>query len=210
LFTPSKLNGVVEDLIVVEEAAKSHNHILSGDTLWKNTSKRDFGNGGDLPPGLARGPDTCCICSDHCGAQTPYTAVHVAVTVTGHRHRPWPRVALLHHDLMANSSASWVKVDSLLLGKLLNLLVLLEVRFTLILDIVVERHDDLLRVVDLASPNGHEFQGHRPGVIVCHTPVWREGDIVARLDDLALCKAEGISLHNLLGQGLWGARGCLE
>jgi len=40
---------------------------------------------------------------------------------------------------------------------------------------------------------------------VGHAVMGRESDIVAGLDDLAVCQAQAVSLYNLLGESL---RGC--
>jgi hypothetical protein len=72
---------------------------------------------------------------------------------------------------------------------------------------MVERHDNLLGVVDSSRADGHELERNRPRVVVRHALMWLQGDIVARLEHLALGDANGMALHNLLGEGLRGL-GC--
>ncbi|KAI7506260.1 Homoaconitase [Hortaea werneckii] len=88
------------------------------------------------------------------------------------------RVAFLHHDLVSNTSAGGIEVDAL-------------------------RHDNLVGVVDLRGANGHELSRNGPGVVVGHAMMGREGDIVARLDHLAIRSAEWWE-EALLGKGARG------
>ncbi len=111
---------------------------------------------------------------------------------------------------MSDSSSGRIEIHALLLRKLLNLLVLLEVRLTLVLHVMVESHNNLLRVVDLACTNGHELQRNRPGIVMGHAVVRGESNVISRLHNLAICEAEGVSLYNLLGQGLWDTGGSFE
>ena len=84
------------------------------------------------------------------------------MTVGSHSERSWPCVALLYHDLMADASSGRIEDDILLLCKLLDLAVLLQVLLRLVLHIVVESHDDLLWVVDLGGSNAHELESDGP------------------------------------------------
>lgn len=114
---------------------------------------------------------------------------------------------------MANASASGVEDDILLLRKLFNLAVLLQVLLGLVLDIVIEGHDDLVGVIDLGGTNAHELEGYGPGVVVCHALVWLQGDIVAGTEDLALGYTNSMALDNLFGESLgclWGFLECGE
>lgn len=65
-------------------------------------------------------------------------------------------IAFLHHDLMPNASSRGVEVDALLAGKYLNLAVLFQILGRLVLNIVVERKDDLRGVLDLGRSDGSE------------------------------------------------------
>lgn len=87
-------------------------------------------------------------------------------------------------------------------GKVFYLMVFLEVGFAPVLNVVIERHDNLFVVVDLGGADGHKLERDRPTIVVCHNPGRRQGDIVAGLDLLSGCKANRESLDDLLGQGL--------
>ena len=149
LLGAGELDGVVEDLVVVKQAAQGNDHVLSRHPRGQNTGQGDFGNGRNLPPRPAGSPDGHGICPHHGRAQAAHAAVHVAVRVGGDCDCARPGVALLNHDLVANTPASGVEVDAVLLCKLLDLPVLLEVRLALVLHIVIQGHDDLPVVVDL-------------------------------------------------------------
>ena len=116
-------------------------------------------------------------------------------------------LTFLDHDLMTDTPASRVKVHTMFAGKLLNLAVLPQVGLGLILDIVVERHDDLAVVVYLGGADIHEFQSHWPTVVMRHTVVRREPDMVASLDHLTMGEADRVSLDDLFGEGLGIGRG---
>lgn len=90
------------------------------------------------------------------------------MAVGRHRNGPWPGVALLDHDLVADSAACGIEVDAMLLREVFDRCVLLQVRFALVLYVVVQRHDNLSVVVDLGCANGHELRGDREGVVVGH------------------------------------------
>ena len=63
---------------------------------------------------------------------------------------------------MANPPSRRIEVHSLFLREFFNLSVFLEVGFGLVLHVVIERHYDLGRIVDLGGADGHEFQGDGP------------------------------------------------
>jgi hypothetical protein len=132
------------------------------------------------------------------------------VTVTRNRHGPRPRIALLYHNLMSDSSSSRIEIHALLLGKLLNLPILFQVCLALVLDVVIEGHNDLLGIVDLGGSDGHELQGDWPRVVMCHAVEGRERDIVAGFHDLAVCEAERITLNDFFRESLWGFGWCSQ
>ena len=84
------------------------------------------------------------------------------MAVGGHSKCTRPRVAFLDHDLVTDTASGAIEDDIVLLSKLLDLLVLLQVLLGLVLDVVVEGHDDLLGVADLGRADGHELEGNRP------------------------------------------------
>ena len=124
------------------------------------------------------------------------------MTVRGHHERTRPGKPILHHDLVSDTTASRVEFHTLLLGKLFNLPVFLQILFGLVLHIMVEGHNNLLRVVQLGGPDGHELERNGPRVVVGHTTVRRDGNIVAGLDELILGQAHGITLDDFLGKRL--------
>lgn len=106
------------------------------------------------------------------------------------------------HNLVADAMTCAKKVDTMLLRKLLNLLVLLQVTGALVLYIMIKRKDKLSRILDLGSTGGHEPQGHRPGIIMRKASVRFNLDIVTSSDNLSFGKIDGIALKDLLGQCL--------
>ena len=112
-----------------------------------------------------------------------------------------------HHNLVADAPARRVEADTMLASKFLDVFVLRQVGLGLILQIVVEGHDDLAVVVDLGSADRHELQGGRPGVVVRHAMVGRYRDVVAGLDLLPGAEPDSEALDDLLCQGLRGRRG---
>jgi hypothetical protein len=67
-------------------------------------------------------------------------------------------------DLMSDSSSSGIEIYTLFFRKFFYLAVLLEVRLALVLYIVVDRHNNLSRVMDIRCPHPKEFQGYWPRV----------------------------------------------
>jgi hypothetical protein len=61
--------------------------------------------------------------------------------------------------------------------------------------------------MDLGGPNLHELHRHRPRVVVRHDPLGLYRDIVASPDLLTGGEVCGVSLDNLLGEGLGVGRG---
>lgn len=95
---------------------------------------------------------------------------------------------------------------SMLLCELLDQAVLLEVGLRLVLNVVVQRHDNLVGIVDLGGANGHELGRDRPAIVVGHTVMRLERYVVAGLDLLPRGEPHGVPLDDLLGEGL-GCRG---
>ncbi len=75
------------------------------------------------------------------------------------------------------------KVDTMLLRKLLYLIVLLQVTGARVLYIMIKCKDKLSRILDLGSTCGHEFHGHRPGIIMCEASVRLNLDVVTASED---------------------------
>lgn len=64
--------------------------------------------------------------------------------------------------LVTNASTGRVKVNTLALGKVLNLLVFRKVGFGSVRDVVVQRHDDLAGVLDARRANREKLGRNRP------------------------------------------------
>ena len=64
-----------------------------------------------------------------------------------------------------------IEVHTLLFGERFNRAVLLQVRFILILDVMVERERKLLRIFHLLSADALELAHHRRCIVVCHAAV---------------------------------------
>src|SRR5262249_5097032 len=73
----AELNGVVEDLVVVEQAAEGDDDVLADHAGAEAASEDDLGDGGDLPPGDAGGPDAGRVGSDDGGAEGGEGAIEV-------------------------------------------------------------------------------------------------------------------------------------
>lgn len=67
---------------------------------------------------------------------------------------------------------------------------------------MIERHDDLTRVVDARGPDAKKLACHGPGVVVRHAMVGRERNIVATSDEFSVGKALRVKLDDLLGERL--------
>src|SRR5271155_1692588 len=77
-------------------------------------------------------------------------------------------MALIYEYLMADAAAGRVEVHTVFLCKCLNISVFLQVAFTPILNIVIQRHNDLLWIVNSRGANRHELPLHWPGIIVSY------------------------------------------
>lgn len=108
------------------------------------------------------------ISSDNRSTQTSDTTVVVRMTITCNHHLPWPGVTLLDDDLVTNTSTSRVKVNTMLLGKSLNLLVLLLVGFRLVLHVVIKGKNGLSRVVELGTGEREKLGNDRTSVVMGH------------------------------------------
>ena len=90
----------------------------------------------------------------------------------------------------------------MLFGKGLDLLILLEVGITGVLNIVVKRKDDLTWITDPRCSHRHKLERNWPGVVMSHTVRWRQTAIITAPDELSFGKTDGIALYNLFRQSL--------
>ena len=128
---------MVEDLVLVEEAAERDDDVLTGDVLWELALELYAGHWGNLPPGLAGGPDGGGVCTHDGGTEGTNTTVGVGVRVRRNGEVQWEGVSLLDHDLVADTPSGGVEVDAVLLGEVFDVPVLGEVLLGLVLDVVV-------------------------------------------------------------------------
>jgi hypothetical protein len=73
------------------------------------------------------------------------------VTVAGDGQGVRESIALLHEDLVSNTSSGWVEVDTMVSSKLFDVCVLLEVLGSAILNVVVKSKDRLSGFVNFGG-----------------------------------------------------------
>lgn len=105
LLRSDKLNTVVQNLVLAEEAAQGDDDVLAGDTRGHDADEVDLGNRGNLPPRLGGSPEGGGVGAHNRGTEGTDTTVAVAVTVTGDVHGAGPGEAALDHDLVADAGA---------------------------------------------------------------------------------------------------------
>ena len=103
---------------------------------------------------------------------------------------------------MADTPPRHVPINTLPLRKLLNVPVLPQVLLALVLYVMIDRYDNLVRILNLGRADRHEFQRNWIGIIMTHDLIRLQSDIVTRLNELAVRKADSVALYNFLGQGL--------
>lgn len=108
------------------------------------------------------------ISPDNRSTQTSDATVVVGMTITCNHHLSRPGVTLLDDDLVTNTSTSRVKVNTVLLGKSLNLLVLLLVSFRLVLHVVIKGKNRLSRVVEPGAGEREKLGNDGTSVVMGH------------------------------------------
>ena len=88
------------------------------------------------------------------------------MAVRGNGKGARPTVALFHDNLMSNASSGRTEDDTLFLGEVFDLTVLVEVCFALAADIAIERYDDPLLVTYLRRSDGKKLGGNGPRVVI--------------------------------------------
>lgn len=111
---------------------------------------------------------------------------------------------------MADTPPRHVPINPLPLRKLLNVLVLPQVLLALVLYVVIDRYDNLVRILNLGRADRHEFQRNWIGIIMAHDLIRLQSDIVTGLNELAVREADSVTLYNFLGQGLRNRARCLQ
>ncbi len=122
----------------------------------------------NLPPEFARGPDSGGVGANDRSADRAQSAVHIGVRIGGDDERAGHDIAALDHDLVSDARAGGIEIDAMLFGEGFDRAVFLLVGFVLILDVVIEREDELLGIVDFLRADALELAHHRRGVVVGH------------------------------------------
>ena len=86
----------------------------------------------------------------------------VAVAVRGHTHSARPCIPLFYHNLVTYTATWWKMINRMLFCKGLDLLILLEIGITGVLDIMIERKDDLTWIMDLCRSHRHKLERNWP------------------------------------------------
>ena len=146
----------------MEQPTQRNNHVLPRNTLRQHTLQLHTSHRRDLPPRSPRSPNTCRIRPDHRCTQTRDSTIHIGVRVTGDCKGSRPRIALLDHNLMSNSSSGGVEHNPLLLREVFNVFVFPQIRLRLVLHVVVKGEYNLLSVIDLCRTDRKELCCHRP------------------------------------------------
>lgn len=105
---------------------------------------------------------------------------------------------------MPDTPAGRIEIDTLLARQFLDVAVFPQIRVRVVLNVVVECHDDLAIIVDPGSADGEELLGDGPGVVMGHAVVGLDGDIVAGPHGFTDRETDSITLDNFLGQVLSG------
>lgn len=107
---------------------------------------------------------------------------------------------------MPDTPTSWVEIDTLPPRQFLDVTVFPQIRIRVVLDVVVECHDDLAIIVNAGGADGEELLGDRPGVVVGHAVVRLDGNIVAGPHGFTDGETHSITLYDFLGEVLGGRR----
>ena len=81
---------------------------------------------------------------------------------------------------MADAGTSGIEINLVLFRKGFNRTVFLLIRFILVLNVVIESKNQLLRIIDLLRPDALELAHHGRGVVVSHHAVRANGEEVCR------------------------------
>ena len=157
---PRELDRRIQAFIVVIKPAQRNDDVLASDTVRQLAFEHDLNRPRNLPPEFARSPNRGCIRTDNRRSNGAQRAVHIGMRIRCHRERTRNHIPALHHDLVPNARSGRIKIYTLLLRKRFNRAVLLEVRFFLILDVMIERERKLLRIFHLLRADALELAHH--------------------------------------------------
>ena len=165
---------------MVVETAERDDHIFAGRSFGQLAFEAHFNRTRDLPPEFARGPNGSRIrAHDRCADRAERT-VHVRVRVGRHNERPGHDVTALDHDLVPDARTGGIEVDAVLFGEGFDSAIFLLIRFVLVLDIVVERKDELFRIMNFLSANAFKLAHHGGRIVVGHNAMRANREKVSR------------------------------
>ena len=171
---------MVEDFVVVEQAAEGDDDVLADDARLELALENDLRYRRDLPPCNSGCPDTRGIRPHDRSSQAANATVHVRVAVRGNSQSPWPCVALFHHDLMSDARPCRVEICSMKLRETFDGAVFVQIQLVPVLDIVIERKDELSGIPDFLRPDGLELLHHGRSIVMRHHAVRPDGNEVPR------------------------------
>ena len=191
----------VEGLVVVVQAAESDDDILAGHALGQLALQNDLNGARNLPPEFSCRPHRGGIRPHNRRAHGAQGAIHIRVGVRSDNEGTRRYITPLDHELMANPGTGRVEIDPTLTSECFDRTILLQVRFVMILYVMVEGEDELLRVVDLLCANRSEFAHHRRRVVMGHDVGRPNGDEVSHAQRAVRAISE-MGLSNLLDNRL--------
>ncbi len=103
---------------------------------------------------------------------------------------------------MADSRTGWIVVDAVFPRERLDARVFREVRFRLVLNVVVDGEHRLPGVVNRAGADGQELGNDGAGVVVRHHVLGPDGDVVPRMHRFSLGQPDRVTVGDLLDHRL--------
>ncbi len=179
---PAELDGSVQNLIVVIQTAEGDDDIFPSCSFRQFAFEHNLDGSRNLPPEIAGCPNGGSIGAHDRRTHCTESAVHVGVRIGGDHKRARHHVPAFHHDLVANAGTGGIKIHPVLLGERLNRAVLLLIRLILILNIVVERKHELLRIMNFLRPDPLKLAHDRRSVVMCHDIARVNGDEISRTE----------------------------
>ena len=140
--------------------------------------EHDLDGARNLPPEFARGPNGGCVGAHDRRANGSQRAIHIGVRVRGNHEGTGHDIAALDHDLVSNAGPGRIEIDSVLAAKD-SIERYFLIGFVMILNIVIEREDQLLGIVDRLRTNSFELAHHSRGIVVRHHMEGADGNEVA-------------------------------
>jgi hypothetical protein len=154
----------------------------------------------NLPPEFSCRPYCGGIRAHNRRAHGTEGAIHIRVGVRSDYEGTRCYISTLDHELMANPGTGSVEIDPVLPGECFDRTILLQVRFVMILYVMVEGEDELFRVVDLLCADRLKFAHHSRRVVMGNN-VGRPNGEVSRAQRVVRAISE-VGLSNLLDDRL--------